>query len=282
MYKILKKELLSPSVWLYDIEAPRIAKKAEPGQFLIVRTDEEGERIPLTIADFDREKGYVSIVFQEVGAGTKVLGSLNVGDSILDVVAPLGKKTHIESGMGTVVCIGGGIGVAPIYPIARGMHAAGNKVISIMGAKNKDILILENQMRAVSDEAMVTTDDGSYGIKGFVTTALQQIIDRGEKIDEVIAIGPVVMMRSVAEATRPYKIKTVVSLNPIMVDGTGMCGGCRVQVGNETKFACVDGPEFDAHLVDFKGLMMRQRMYKDIEKKELDHVCKLTQIKEAL
>lgn len=282
MYKILKKELLSPSVWLYDIEAPRIAKKAEPGQFLIVRTDEEGERIPLTIADFDTEKGYVSIVFQEVGAGTKVLGSLNVGDSILDVVAPLGKKTHIESGMGTVVCIGGGIGVAPIYPIARGMHAAGNKVISIMGAKNKDILILENQMRAVSDEAMVTTDDGSYGIKGFVTTALQQIIDRGEKIDEVIAIGPVVMMRSVAEATRPYKIKTVVSLNPIMVDGTGMCGGCRVQVGNETKFACVDGPEFDAHLVDFKGLMMRQRMYKDIEKKELDHVCKLTQIKEAL
>ncbi|WP_196591549.1 sulfide/dihydroorotate dehydrogenase-like FAD/NAD-binding protein [Pectinatus frisingensis] len=282
MYKILKKVLLSPSVWLYDIEAPRIAKKAEPGQFLIVRTDEEGERIPLTIADFDRQKGYVSIVFQEIGAGTELLGKLNEGDYILDVVAPLGRKTHIEPGMGTVVCIGGGIGVAPIYPIARGMHQAGNKVISIMGAKNKDILILEKEMRAVSDEVLITTDDGSCGIKGFVTTALQQIIDRSEKIDEVIAIGPVVMMRSVVEATRPYKIKTVVSLNPIMVDGTGMCGGCRVQVGDEIKFACVDGPEFDGHLVDFKGLMSRQRMYKDAEKEETNHVCKLSKIKGAI
>lgn len=282
MYKILKKELLSPKVWLYDIEAPQIAKKAQPGQFLIVRTDEEGERIPLTIADFNRAKGTVSIVFQEVGAGTEVLGQLNEGDDILDVVAPLGKKTHIEKGMGTVVCIGGGIGVAPIYPIARGMHQVGNKVISIMGAKNKEILILEKQMRAVSDEVLVTTDDGSYGIKGFVTNALQQIIDRGEKIDEVIAIGPVVMMRSVVEATRPYKIKTVVSLNPIMVDGTGMCGGCRVQVGDEIKFACVDGPEFDGHLVDFKGLMSRQRMYKDMEKIESDHVCKLSTVKGEL
>ena len=282
MYKILKKELLSPSVWLYDIEAPRIAKKAQPGQFLIVHTSEEGERIPLTIADFDREKGYVTIVFQEVGAGTKVLGSLNEGEYIQDVVAPLGKSTHIEKGMGTIVCIGGGIGVAPIHPIARGMHQAGNKVISIIGAKSKDILILEKEMRDVSDEVMITTDDGSYGIKGFVTTALQQIIDRGEKISEVIAIGPVVMMRSVVEATRPYKIKTIVSLNPIMVDGTGMCGGCRVHVGDETKFACVDGPEFDGHLVDFKGLMSRQRMYKDKEKTEFDHVCKLANIKEVL
>ena len=282
MYKILKKVLLSPSVWLYDIEAPRIAKKAQPGQFLIVRTSEEGERIPLTIADFDREKGYVTIVFQEVGAGTKVLGSLNEGEYIQDVVAPLGKNTHIEKGMGTIVCIGGGIGVAPIHPIARGMHQAGNKVISIIGAKSKDILILEKEMRDVSDEVMVTTDDGSYGIKGFVTTALQQIIDRGEKISEVIAIGPVVMMRSVVEATRPYKIKTIVSLNPIMVDGTGMCGGCRVHVGDETKFACVDGPEFDGHLVDFKGLMSRQRMYKDKEKAEFDHVCRLANVKEVL
>lgn len=282
MYKILKKELLSPKVWLYDIEAPRIAKKAEPGQFLIVRTDEKGERIPLTIADFNREKGYVSIVFQEVGAGTQILGQLNEGDNILDVVAPLGKKTHIEKGMGTIVCIGGGIGIAPIYPIARGMHQLGNKVISIMGAKNKDILILEKQMRSVSDEVMVTTDDGSYGIKGFVTTALQQIIDRGEKIDEVIAIGPVVMMRSVADATRPYHIKTIVSLNPIMVDGTGMCGGCRVQVGDEIKFACVDGPEFDAHAVNFNSLMTRQRMYKNLEKTETTHICKLSQIKEVL
>jgi ferredoxin--NADP+ reductase len=221
-------------------------------------------------------------VFQEIGAGTELLGKLNEGDYILDVVAPLGKKTHIEPGMGTVVCIGGGIGVAPIYPIARGMHQAGNKVISIMGAKNKDILILEKEMRAVSDEVLITTDDGSCGIKGFVTTALQQIIDRSEKIDEVIAIGPVVMMRSVVEATRPYKIKTVVSLNPIMVDGTGMCGGCRVQVGDEIKFACVDGPEFDGHLVDFKGLMSRQRMYKDAEKEETNHVCKLSKIKGAI
>ncbi|WP_196593922.1 sulfide/dihydroorotate dehydrogenase-like FAD/NAD-binding protein [Pectinatus sottacetonis] len=281
MFKILKKELLSPKVWLYDIEAPRIAKKAEPGQFLIIRTDEKGERLPLTIADFDREKGSVSIVFQEVGAGTSILGQLNEGDCILDLVAPLGKKTHIEK-MGTVVCIGGGIGVAPIYPIARGMHQAGNKVISIMGAKNKDLLILEKEMHSVSDELFITTDDGSCGIKGFVTTALQQIIDRGETIDEVIAIGPVVMMRSVAEATRPYKIKTVVSLNPIMVDGTGMCGGCRVQVGGEVKFACVDGPEFDGHLVDFNGLMSRQHMYTDKEKIESNHVCRLTKIKEVL
>ncbi|MBB5336598.1 sulfide/dihydroorotate dehydrogenase-like FAD/NAD-binding protein [Pectinatus brassicae] len=282
MNKILKKELLSPSVWLFEIEAPRIAKKAEPGQFLIIRTNEEGERLPLTIADFNREKGSVTIVFQEVGAGTSLLAQLNEGECILDVVAPLGKKTHIEKNMGTVVCIGGGIGVAPIHPIARGMHEAGNKVISIMGAKNKDILILEDEMRAVSDEVLITTDDGSYGIKGFVTTALQQIIDRGEKINEVVAIGPVVMMRSVVEATRPYNIKTVVSLNPIMVDGTGMCGGCRVKIGDEIKFACVDGPEFDGHLVDFAGLLSRQRMYKDKEKVESDHVCNLTKIKEVL
>lgn len=273
MFKILKKQVLSPGVILMDVEAPRIAKKAEPGQFIILRVNDDGERIPLTIADFNREKGTITIIFQEVGASTQLLGEMNEGDFILDFVGPLGKKSHIESGKKTVVCIGGGIGVAPVYPIARGMKQAGNTVISIMGAKSKDILILEDEMKAVNDEVLVTTDDGSYGIKGFVTTALQQIIDRGTKIDEVVAIGPVVMMRSVVEATRPYGIYTIVSLNPIMVDGTGMCGGCRVQVGDETKFACVDGPEFDGHKVDFKGLMSRQRMYKDVEAEAKNHVC---------
>lgn len=269
MYKILTKKELSQGVLLFEIEATRIAKKAEPGQFVIVRTDEEGERVPLTIADFDREKGTITIIFQEVGASTKQLGSFCEGDSILDLVGPLGKKTHIEK-MGNVICIGGGIGVAPIYPIARGMKQAGNHVISIMGARNKDILILEEEMNAVNDEVYITTDDGSKGHKGFVTDQLKKLIDSGMEISTVIAIGPVVMMRSVAETTRPYGIKTLVSLNPIMVDGTGMCGGCRVQVGDENKFACVDGPEFDAHQVDFAGLMSRQRMYKT---QEATHEC---------
>lgn len=277
MFKILKKKVLSPDVFHFDIEAPRIAKKAEPGQFIILRVDDDGERVPLTIADFDREKGTITLIFQAIGASTRLLAALNEGDSILDLVGPLGKKTHIEPDMGTIVCIGGGIGVAPVHPIARGMKEAGNHVISIMGAKTKDILIFEDEMNAASDEVLVTTDDGSYGIKGFVTTALQQIIDRGTKIAEVIAIGPVVMMRSVAEATSSYNIPTVVSLNPIMVDGTGMCGGCRVQVGDDTKFACVDGPEFDAHKVDFNGLMARQRMYKEQEKDAVEHICRCEQ-----
>lgn len=269
MYKILVKKELSQGVQLFEIEAPRVAKKAEPGQFVIVRIDEAGERIPLTIADFDREKGSVTIIFQEVGASTKQLGAMQEGESVLDFVGPLGKKTHIEK-MGNVVCIGGGIGVAPIYPIARGMRAAGNHVISIMGARSKDILILENELGAVSDELYITTDDGTKGHKGFVTDQLNMLIDKGLAISAVIAIGPVVMMRSVAEATRPHGIPTVVSLNPIMVDGTGMCGGCRVQIGDESKFACVDGPEFDAHQVDFAGLMSRQRMYKS---QEAEHQC---------
>lgn len=269
MYKILVKKELSQGVQLFEIEAPRVAKKAEPGQFVIIRIDEAGERVPLTIADFDREKGTVTIIFQEVGASTKQLGAMKEGESILDFVGPLGKKTHIEK-MGNVVCIGGGIGVAPIYPIARGMREAGNHVISIMGARSKDILILEDELGAVSDELYITTDDGSKGHKGFVTDQLKMLIDKGLEISVVIAIGPVVMMRSVAEATRPYGIHTVVSLNPIMVDGTGMCGGCRVQIGDESKFACVDGPEFDAHQVDFAGLMSRQRMYKS---QEAEHQC---------
>ncbi|UZD43906.1 sulfide/dihydroorotate dehydrogenase-like FAD/NAD-binding protein [Selenomonas sputigena] len=275
MYRILKKQELSPGILEYDIEAPRVAKKALPGQFIVLRVNEEGERVPLTIADFDREKGLVTILFQVVGASTGLLASLKEGDSILDFVGPLGQPSELSNHMGTVVFVGGGIGVAPVYPIARAAHELGNKVISILGAKTKDILIFEERMRAISDEVLITTDDGSYGIKGFVTNAIEELIKRGEKIDQVTAIGPGVMMKSVAEATRPYGIKTVVSLNPIMVDGTGMCGGCRVQVGEETKFACVDGPEFDGHLVDFQGLMARGRMYRTQEAKEKDHICNI-------
>ena len=275
MYRILKKQELSPGILEYDIEAPRVAKKALPGQFIVLRVNEEGERVPLTIADFDREKGIVTILFQVVGASTGLLASLQEGDSILDFVGPLGQPSELSDHMGTVVFVGGGIGVAPVYPIARAAHELGNKVISILGAKTKDILIFEERMRAISDEVLITTDDGSYGIKGFVTNAIEELIKRGEKIDQVTAIGPGVMMKSVAEATRPYGIKTVVSLNPIMVDGTGMCGGCRVQVGEETKFACVDGPEFDGHLVDFQGLMARGRMYRTQEAKEKDHICNI-------
>ena len=275
MYRILKKQELSPGILEYDIEAPRVAKKALPGQFIVLRVNEEGERVPLTIADFDREKGIVTILFQVVGASTGLLASLQEGDSILDFVGPLGQPSELSDHMGTVVFVGGGIGVAPVYPIARAAHELGNKVISILGAKTKDILIFEERMRAISDEVLITTDDGSYGIKGFVTNAIEELVKRGEKIDQVTAIGPGVMMKSVAEVTRPYGIKTVVSLNPIMVDGTGMCGGCRVQVGEETKFACVDGPEFDGHLVDFRGLMARGRMYRTQEAKEKDHICNI-------
>lgn len=275
MFKILKKEELSPNVYAMEIDAPRVAKKAEPGQFIVLRVNEEGERIPLTIANFDREMGRILIVFQVIGASTMELAALNEGDDILDFVGPLGRPSEIGKLDGTMVVVGGGIGVAPTFPIARAMKEAGNKVIAIMGAKTKDILIMEDEMREVTDEIVVTTDDGSRGIKGFVTNAVQALVDRGEKIAQITAIGPVIMMKSVADATRELGIKTVVSLNPIMVDGTGMCGGCRVTVGDETKFACVDGPEFDGHLVDFKGLMSRQRMYRDMEAEEKDHVCKI-------
>ena len=274
MFKILRKEELSPGVYAMDIEAPRVAKKARAGQFIVLRVDEKGERIPLTIADFDREQGKILIVFQVIGASTMQLANMKEGDFLLDFVGPLGQPSEIEK-MGTVVVVGGGIGVAPTYPIARAMKEAGNKVIAIMGAKTKDILIMEDEMRAAVDEVVVTTDDGSYGIKGFVTNAVQMLVDRGEKIDQITAIGPVIMMKSVADATRSLGIRTIVSLNPIMVDGTGMCGCCRVQVGDETKFACVDGPEFDGHLVDFKGLMSRQRMYREQEAEGKDHICNI-------
>ena len=275
MFTIRKKQLLSPGVYRYEVDAPRVAEKTQPGQFVILRTHEEGERIPLTVADFDREKGVLTLIFQVVGASTELLAQMKEGDAILDLVGPLGKKSHIASGLGTVVCIGGGIGVAPVYPITRGMKEAGNRVISIIGAKNRDILIMEKEMRAASDETLVTTDDGSYGIKGFVTTALKELLARGERIDLVYAIGPVVMMKSVADVTRPLGIKTIVSLNPVMVDGTGMCGGCRVQVGGETKFACVDGPEFDGAIVDFAGLQARQGMYREMEARAREHVCRI-------
>ena len=267
MFKILRKEEWSPNVYAMDIEAPRVAKKAQAGQFIVLRVNEEGERIPLTIADYDRETGKILIVFQAIGASTMELAALEAGDTILDFVGPLGRPSEIAKLDGTMVVVGGGIGVAPTYPIARAMKEAGNKVIAIMGAKTKDILIMEDEMKAVTDEILVTTDDGSYGIKGFVTNAVQALVDRGEKIAQITAIGPVIMMKSVADATRDLGIHTVVSLNPIMVDGTGMCGACRVTVGGKTVFTCVDGPEFDGFQVDFDEAMRRQGMYRTQEER---------------
>ncbi|MCX7779706.1 MAG: sulfide/dihydroorotate dehydrogenase-like FAD/NAD-binding protein [Negativicutes bacterium] len=264
MYIIKEKRELSQGVKLFVMDAPLIAKKCRPGQFVILRIDEDGERIPLTIADFDRKAGTITLIFQEVGNTTRQLGMLNVGDSLLDLAGPLGTATEIEK-FGTVICVGGGIGVAPLYPIARAYKEAGNTVISIIGARNSALLILEQEMAAVSDELIITTDDGSKGRKGLVIDPLQEILVQ-KTVDRVMAIGPVIMMKSVAKVTRPHNVHTLVSLNPIMVDGTGMCGGCRVSVGNKNKFACVDGPEFDAHLVDFDGLMARQRMYHDYER----------------
>ena len=267
MYKIIAKEELSPGVKLFVVEAPLIARKCQPGQFVILRIDENGERIPLTIADFDQAAGSITLIFQEVGHSTRQLGTLAAGEVLLDLAGPLGKASHIAN-FGTVVCIGGGIGVAPVYPIARAYKEAGNRVISIIGARSANLLILEKEMAAVSDRLYVTTDDGSQGHKGLVVDPLKAMMAAGEEIGQVLAIGPVVMMRGVAEVTRPYAIPTIVSLNPIMVDGTGMCGGCRVSVGDKNRFACVDGPEFDAHQVDFNGLMIRQRMYHEHERLE--------------
>lgn len=275
MYKILRKKEFSPGIYAMDIEAPRVAKKALAGQFILLRVDEYGERIPLTIADYDRARGSVCIVFQVVGATTTLLAAKNEGEDIIDFVGPLGHPSEIQKLPGTMVVVGGGIGIAPIYPIARAMHEAGNKVIAIMGAKSKDILIMEEEMEKVVDEVLVTTDDGSYGRKGFVTNAVQDLVERGENIAQVTAIGPCIMMKSVADVTRALGIKTIVSLNPIMIDGTGMCGGCCVTVGTEAKFACVDGPEFDGHLVDFKGRMSRQCMYREMEEEGRAHLCRI-------
>ena len=260
MYKIDEVEELSAGVKSFWVDAPLVARKCQAGQFVILRIDEAGERIPLTIADYRREQGKIRLIFQEVGATTRQLGTMKNGEALLDLAGPLGKATEVEH-YGTVVCIGGGIGVAPIYPIARAYKQAGNHVISILGARNADLLILEKEMREVSDELIITTDDGSIGQKGLVIDPLKKMIADGRSIDRVMAIGPMIMMKSVAEVTRPHKIHTLVSLNPIMVDGTGMCGGCRCSVDGQTKFACVDGPEFDGHAVDFNGLMSRSRMY---------------------
>jgi glutamate synthase (NADPH/NADH) small chain len=273
--QIVEKRQLAPSLVMWKLYVPDIAHRVKPGQFVVLRADDRAERIPLTVADFDRERGQITVIFQEVGASTKKLAHFDVGQTILDVVGPLGKASHIEK-FGTVVCIGGGVGVAPVYPIAKGLYQAGNEVISIIGARNKEMLILEEEMKAISHKLFVTTDDGSYGHHGFVTDELKRLIDEKTKIDLVLAIGPVIMMRAVAEVTRPLNLKTIVSLNSIMIDGTGMCGGCRTTVGDQTKFVCVDGPEFDAHQVNFKELMLRQQMYNREERRAMwDHTCKL-------
>ena len=279
MYKIVKKRALNDTVTLMEIEAPHIAKKAKAGQFIIFRVDERGERVPLTIADYDREKGTVTIIFQIVGASTKLLNTLGEGDSLLDFVGPLVQPTHVGPEVKRVCVIGGGVGTAIAYPQAKALHAAGLEVDMIAGFRSKEIVILEEEMKAVTDHLYLMTDDGSYGEKGLVTQKLEELIKAGNPYDLVIAIGPVIMMKFVAAATKPYGIRTLVSLNPIMVDGTGMCGGCRVKVGGQTKFACVDGPDFDGHEVDFDELMKRNSFYKEREMADREdpaHVCRLT------
>jgi len=269
LYKILLRQDLVPNIHLFKVAAPAVAKKAQPGQFVVVRIDERGERIPLTIADWDRDDGSVTIVFMEVGTTTSRLALLEAGDFISDFVGPLGVPTHIEK-FGTVVCVAGGVGVAPIAPIAWALKSAGNKIISILGARNKDLIFWEDRLRSFSDRLIVTTDDGSYARKGLVTEPLKELLAGGEKIDQVIAIGPSIMMKFCSKTTEPFGVKTIVSLNPIMVDGTGMCGCCRVSVGGVTKFACVDGPDFDGHQVDWELLFARQRIYLDEERRSLE------------
>ncbi|MGN0618004.1 MAG: sulfide/dihydroorotate dehydrogenase-like FAD/NAD-binding protein [Ruminiclostridium sp.] len=274
MYKILKKKALNPTVTLMEVEAPLIAAKAEPGQFIILRVDENGERIPLTVADFDREKGTVTIIFQIVGATTEKLNMLPEGGYIHDFVGPLGTPSHTD-GLKKVAVVGGGVGCAIAYPIAKKLHKLGAEVHSLVGFRNKDLVILEDEFRAASSVMKIMTDDGSYGEKGLVTDALKSLIEAGNSYDEVIAIGPLVMMKFVCRLTKEYGIKTVVSMNPIMIDGTGMCGGCRLTVGGETKFACVDGPDFDGHLVDFDEAIERGSMYRDFETRKREEACNL-------
>jgi NAD(P)H-flavin reductase len=263
------REDLVPGVHLFKMAVPNVAKKARPGQFVVIKIDEKGERIPLTIADWDEKEGSVTIVFMEVGTTTARLALLQAGDSIANFVGPLGLPTHIEK-FGTVLCVAGGVGVAPIAPIARGLKEAGNKVITIMGARSQNLLFWEEKLRSASDQLIVTTDDGSYGRKGLVTEPLKEILESGEKIDRVVAIGPSIMMKFCAKTTEPFGVKTIVSLNSIMVDGTGMCGCCRVSVGSVTRFTCVDGPDFDGHQVDWDLLIARQRIYLDEEKRSFE------------
>lgn len=274
MYKIVRKEVLNPTVTLMEIDAPLIAKKAEPGQFIILRVDHDGERIPLTVADFDREKGTVTIIFQIVGATTEKLNHKEQGECIADFVGPLGVASHTD-GLKKVAVVGGGVGCAIAYPIAKKLHNLGCEVHSIVGFRNKDLVILENEFDRVSDVLKMMTDDGSHGEKGLVTDALKALIESGEQYDEVITIGPLIMMKFVCKLTKEYGIKTVVSMNPIMIDGTGMCGGCRLTVGGKTKFACVDGPDFDGHLVDFDEAIERGSMYKEFERHAHSEACNL-------
>lgn len=274
MYKIIKKRSLNPTVSLMEIDAPLVAAKAEPGQFIILRVDEDGERIPLTIADYDRDNGTVTIIFQIVGATTKKLDTLNEGDSLHDFVGPLGTPSHTE-GLRKVAVVGGGVGCAIAYPVAKKLHDLGCTVHSVVGFRSKELVILEEEFRKSSDVFMAVSDDGSWGEKGLVTNALKTLIEQGNDYDEVIAIGPMIMMKFVCELTKQYGIKTIVSMNPIMIDGTGMCGGCRLTVGGETKFACVDGPEFDGHLVDFDEAMERSSMYRDFEQHKREEHCNL-------
>ncbi len=274
MYRIVKKEALKPTVTLYEIEAPMVAKKAEPGQFIILRVDENGERIPITIHDFDREKGTVTIIVQTIGATTEKLRHKAEGEYIQDFVGPLGRPTETE-GKKKVCVVGGGVGCAIAYPVLKKFHDCGAEVHAVVGFKNKDLVILEDKFRAASSVLKLMTDDGSYGEKGLVTDALKELIDAGNQYDEIFAIGPAIMMKFVSKTTEPYGIPTTVSMSPIMVDGTGMCGGCRLTVGGETKFACVDGPDFDGHKVDWDESLKRGKMYFDWERHKYDETCNL-------
>lgn len=274
MYRIVKKRVLNPTVSLMEIEAPAVARKAEPGQFIILRVDEEGERIPLTIADFDREKGTVTIIYQVVGATTEKLNHKEQGEFLQDFVGPLGRATETE-GLKRVAVVGGGVGTAIAYPVAKKLHDVGCHVDLIVGFRSKDLVILEDEFKAASTNLIIGTDDGSYGKKALVTDLLREQIEAGAQYDRVITIGPVIMMKFVCQLTKQYNIPTVVSMNPIMIDGTGMCGGCRLSVGGETKFACVDGPEFDGHKVDFDEAMARGAMYKDFERHAYEEACNL-------
>ena len=274
MYRIVKKEALKPTVTLYEIEAPMVAKKAEPGQFIILRVDENGERIPITIHDFDREKGTVTIIVQTIGATTEKLRHKAEGEYIQDFVGPLGRPTETE-GKKKVCVVGGGVGCAIAYPVLKKFHDCGAEVHAVVGFKNKDLVILEDKFRAASSVLKMMTDDGSYGEKGLVTDALKELIDAGNQYDEIFAIGPAIMMKFVSKTTEPYGIPTTVSMSPIMVDGTGMCGGCRLTVGGETKFACVDGPDFDGHKVDWDESLKRGKMYFDWERHKYEETCNL-------
>lgn len=274
MYRILTKETLNPTVIKMEIEAPYVAKKAQPGQFIILRTDEDGERIPLTVADYDREKGTVTIIFQIVGATTEKLGHMNEGDFLADFVGPLGKATHTE-GLKKVAVVGGGVGCAIAFPVAKKLHEQGCEVHAIVGFRTKDLVILEKEFRDASSKFVLMSDDGSVGEKGLVTDALKKLLDSGEKYDEVITIGPLIMMKFVCKLTKEYGVKTIASMNPIMIDGTGMCGGCRLSVGGKTVFACVDGPEFDGHEIDFDEAIERSSMYKPFERHKHEETCHL-------